>query len=258
MDILTHTFSGVAVATTIVGVSRISGKRKATLVVLGALAGAMPDIDAISLWSGFDKSFGNWLKLSDSGNEIYFSTFWYSHHAFMHSLLASVLFGLAMTLLVKKLFKNEKRFLLLPFLTFVLAYLSHLIGDLPTPASVWNGIALWWPSKVYIGGYGNIWWWNNYDIFLIIFEIGVLNIIYMLISGLIRKRARWIPLLIFGAGLSFAMYQINTRPFDFSYSGHTPKYSMYEEKSKEIQREILGEKLYKLMENFDNHLPFYF
>ncbi len=259
MDILTHTFSGIAVASTIAGASTLSFKNKSALVLLGGFAGALPDIDALSLWSKFNGTFGKWLNLQNSGNEIYFSKLWYGHHAFMHSLLAAILIGAIITFILNSFIKRASNKLLATiYLTFICSFLSHLLGDLPTPASVWSGIALWWPSKTYVGGYGNIWWWNNYDIFLIIFSIGFLNGIYILFSHFLKNKRRWIPILIFVMGFSLVTLQIRTRSFDFSYSGHTPKYPMYEAKSKELQREILGNRLYEWMESFDNHLPFYF
>jgi hypothetical protein len=61
------------------------------VIGFSGLGGALPDFDAISLWSGFDKTFGKLFNLSNSGEVIYFSKFWYSHHGFLHSILASVI-----------------------------------------------------------------------------------------------------------------------------------------------------------------------
>jgi len=94
MDILSHTLSGIAVGTVaaaFVRKSRNSAKKKALIILSGALAGAIPDIDAISLWSGFDNAIGSPLGLNYSGREIYFGKLWYSHHGMFHSLFMGLL-----------------------------------------------------------------------------------------------------------------------------------------------------------------------
>jgi len=55
-----------------------------------------------------------------------------------------------------------------------------------------------------------------------------------------------------------ALYQINSRPIDFSYKGHTKNYDQFEKQSKEIQKEILGETVYGWMVEIDNMIPLYF
>ncbi len=44
----------------------------------------------------------------------------------------------------------------------------------------------------------------------------------------------------------------------FHHREHSKVFWEYEKKSKEIQKEILGEKLYFIMEKFDNHVPLWF
>ncbi len=89
MDILSHSLSGVAFGTVIASFTDKGFKRKAGVVLLSGFGGALPDIDAISLWSKFDTTIGHFFGLAHSGNEIYFSKFWYSHHGAMHSLLVA-------------------------------------------------------------------------------------------------------------------------------------------------------------------------
>jgi len=59
-------------------------------------------------------------------------------------------------------------------------------------------------------------------------------------------------------GFVWALVQINTRKFDFSYTGYAKHYTAYEKKSKELQKEILGDRLYRLMLAFDNKLKLNF
>ena len=54
------------------------------------------------------------------------------------------------------------------------------------------------------------------------------------------------------------LVQINTRTVDFSYSGPTVNYSELEAQSKQVQKEILGEKLFKFMTAVDNKIPLNF
>lgn len=266
MDILTHTLSGLAIGTVVSSFSNRGFKHKLKIVLVSGLAGALPDLDAISLWSGFDSCIGNFFNLSSSGKEIYSGKMWYSHHAFLHSLSAAFLIasfiGLAHYFLDRNL--NEIRFtdslkknhLLL--IGVILGYTIHLIEDMPTPASTWGGVNFLWPSNVYVGGTGNIWWWNNYDIFLIVVSVILLNLLLTSIRKFIRFTLGWFTTGVFMAGFVLALVQIKSRDFDFAYSGHAPRYQEYEAISKQLQRDILGDRMYLLMENFDNKLSIYF
>ncbi len=264
MDILTHTLSGIAVGTVLSSFEESKIKDKFKIMTLCAFAGALPDIDVISLWSKFDSTIGSFFNLSLSGKQIYFSKLWYSHHAFMHSAIA----GLSFTGLIGfiKYFSNIKsssfshslnksKFLMLGFF---FAFLMHLFEDMPTPASTWGGVNLFFPSKTYIGGSGDIWWWNNYDIFLLVFCIVVLNLVFILFRQFIYFNLKKFTITTFIIGFSLVFVQVKTRQFDFKYSGYTNKYQEFEKKSKQIQKEILGDKIYNLMEKFDNKLKIYF
>ncbi|MDP2161360.1 MAG: hypothetical protein Q8K02_12800, partial [Flavobacterium sp.] len=63
---------------------------------------------------------------------------------------------------------------------------------------------------------------------------------------------------VFLIGLLLSLYQIKTRNYNFAYEGHTPQYEVYENKSKEIQKKILGETVFHWMEQLDKKLPVYF
>lgn len=141
---------------------------------------------------------------------------------------------------------------------FILGFLIHLIEDMPTPASSWGGVAFLWPLELYIGGSGDIWWWNNYDIFLIVISVIVLNIMLSVIKRFVRFDLKKFTTLVFLIGFIMAIIQVKSRDCDFAYSGHTTNYQELENESKRIQKDILGDKLYGIMESFDNKLRIYF
>ncbi|WP_196890029.1 metal-dependent hydrolase [Aureivirga sp. CE67] len=266
MDLISHMFTGLAVGSVLANFSTKNWKHKLSIIFFGGLGGALPDFDAISLWSKFDMTFGKLFQLSHSGKDIYFGKFWYSHHGAMHSIFAILLFILLFFLfkiLFQKKFKTknilsyfkEKQLIIF---AFALGYFCHLLEDMPTPASVWRGVNLLFPSKNYVGGFGKIWWWNNYDLFLIIFSVFSLNILLNFFPNTLKHLKSKIACSIFFFGLILFLYQINTRSVDFSYTGHTKNYQKMEQQSKEIQKQILGTKLYNKMAWLDSKIPLYF
>ncbi len=263
MDILIHAFSGVSAGTVVSSLSNRSFKHRFLLIVISGIGGILPDLDAISLWSKFDSSIGALFGLTNSGRDIYFSKLWYSHHAFLHSLFASLLIVSVLIILasfnlairgepmfnsIKSVFK--KNYLL--YLSFISGFVMHIIGDLPTPSCVWDGVDLFWPFGDYVGGTGDTWWWNNYDVFIISVLVVVINLIFHLFRSIIKAKLKLFTTVTFIIGLSLASYQIKNRGYDFNFTGFTSKFRAYEKKSKEIQKEILGEPLYDIMVKFDN------
>ena len=269
MDILTHIVSGVAASTVVAALSKSKVIPLNRIFAVGALGGAFPDIDAITLWSKFDAIIGEGFGLTHTGKEIYFGKFWYSHHAFFHSIAAAVLAGFLFGSLVylyrwillqqrKESFGYFFKTNLSVFLAFVLGCMAHIAGDLITPASEWGGVRLFFPHAAYIGGWGKIWWWNNYDIFLIISAGALLNSILLSLVVKNYRRIRMMALLI-AAMVFFGVWrQVTTRTTDYAYTGDTGKFQQLEQKSKEEQQRILGEKLYKKMEKLDGWLKFNF
>lgn len=258
MDILTHALSGTAVATCTSTFVKTSLKRKAKILLTGTLGATLPDLDAISMWSRFDDTFGKIFHLSHTGKEIYSMKLWYSHHAFLHSFLSSILFGAIFMLIIYISNNKKKNFIqthIIYFVTFILAYWIHLAGDIPTPSSAWGGIALWWPSQNYVGGLGKIWWWNNYDIFLLIVSCILINLIIPSIFKYIKKQARLFSTTILCITFCLILLQVNTRKYDYSSPG---KYAQKEQYSKIEQERILGKRVYRWMVWFDNKLKFYF
>lgn len=269
MDILTHTTSGLAVGTVMAAFSNRGWKNKSLLILAGGFAGALPDLDAISLWSKFDATLGKFFHLSYSGREIYSAKLWYSHHGFLHSITAALF--IALLVAIVRFFIHSK-FRNLSFQQFVLSikhnqrlllsivfgFTLHLLEDMPTPAASWGGVNLFWPSTSYIGGTGDIWWWNNYDIYLIVAGVFLLNLFSLLLNSLFSIPIRKITSGLFILGFTSAVIQIKTRPVDFAYEGSTVRYQEFEQKSKDLQRKILGDKVFNCMERFDNSLSIYF
>ncbi len=257
MDILTHTLSGVAVASVVANATKTKFANKIVILATGAFAGALPDIDVITKWSGFDSTFGQWFNLPISGNEAFGARLWYSHHAFFHSLLASILFGLLLGMILylaktKSKLSRSSILSVLPFVVaFILGYNMHLLEDMVTPGGGWGGVAYLWPSKVYIGGFGDTWWWNNYDVFLIVSGVVFINTILLILGKIQLKRFGAISVLIFALGFTLGVVQIKTRDFNFNARGKVQK----EELSKEIQKEALGENVFYIMEKLDGLIP---
>ncbi len=243
MDILTHTISGLVIGTVAAGFSKETGLKKSGIVMAGGIGGCLPDIDAISLWSGFDATIGKIFGLSVSGHDIYFGTYWYSHHGFFHSLAAIAIYVLLFWI-IQRLTKNKvaKKPPFNVVTAFAGGYLIHIFEDMPTPAGSWGGVNMFWPSSDWIGGPGQIWWWNNYDIFLIAFTALCLNLIILSLSTN-HKKTGLLTSCCFTFALASGFYQINSRGFDFNIQGFQSK----EIKSLEIQRKILGDTLYGFM-----------
>jgi len=265
MDIVTHILSGIAVGTVIASFSAKGTKVKLKVIGFSGFGGAFPDFDAISLWSGFDKTFGKLFGLNDSGKTIYFSKYWYSHHGFFHSIFASLIFALTIGLIlyliqsrignkgketIQDSFKNNSLILI----GFIAGFILHLLEDMPTPGCVWGGVRLLWPLRPYVGGTGEIWWWNNYDIFIIVFGLIIINGLVLSMQRYISFDKKKLTVMFFLIGLTLCIVQIKRRSYDFNYVGQTSKFQQYEQKSKDIQQKILGGKLYGLMVSFDKKI----
>lgn len=262
MDILTHTLSGFAVGTVLASYSSGSWRAKSSILLFSGLGGALPDIDAISMWSKFDAAFGRLFGLTSSGKVIYSAKYWYSHHGFMHSLSAAI--GIAVCIgFLCWLFSSKSKLSSLKdafytrrllLLGFIFGFVIHLLEDMITPAGPWGGVRLFFPSEVYIGGTGDIWWWNNYNLFLIVAAVLFVNIGLLLFS-MFKKNKLWkYTTSVFLIGYICFMWQVK----QINYTFNRMEYSECERKSKEIQKEILGDKLYWRMETFDCTLRFPF
>ncbi len=268
MDILTHALSGAVIATGVASVGNSGLLYRIGLVAAGIWGGILPDLDAISMWSHFDATFGRFFGLAHSGRAIYGAKLWYSHHAFFHSIAASILFGLLFlctfylisrlqtrhTLSLLEYFKVNVTL----FTAFVFGYWAHLAGDLPTPASVWGGMNLFWPLPGYIGGYGKTWWWNNYDVFLILLFFFIVNMLTLTIPRAITHGIRRFSGALIVFAFIMVLIQFNTRKTDYRYIGNTNKYSVFEEQSKKEQERILPSGLYRSMDAFDQWLKINF
>jgi len=266
MDILTHGISGLAIGSTLAAFSTSRTLQKVKIVAIGGFGAILPDLDAISLWSKFDITIGKAFDLVHTGKEIYFSKFWYSHHGFMHSVTAPLIFlSFIFTISVilntqnstlKEAFTKTLQLNKILYLSFFLGFCIHLVEDMPTPTCVWGGVNLFWPNKTYFGGSGHIWWWNNYDIFLLAFSVFGINCGLQFIPKTNLKRV--LASLTFVIGLNLCIKQIFSRPIDFNYVGHTIHYAKLEKQSQEVQKEILGQKLYLIMKRVDEKIPLNF
>jgi membrane-bound metal-dependent hydrolase YbcI (DUF457 family) len=257
MDILTHAITGLAAGTLIAGIAGRKPVESLKIIAFAGFGAVLCDIDTISLWSRFDGSFGRLFNLSHSGRAIYSMKLWYSHHGFFHSIAAAVLLSCCLGCLFYFFRKKKKngfstvlknnRLVLLGFLS---GFLIHLLQDMPTPASSWGGVRLLFPLKNYIGGTGDIWWWNNYDLFLIALGVLLINSLVLLLRNVFKKKTGKICSGIFLVAVLLSLFQIGTRNVNFNRSN----YRQNEEKSKEIQQNMLGDKCYRMMEDFDNKM----
>lgn len=262
MDILTHTLSGLAVGTVMAGRSAGSWQTKLSIILFSGFGGALPDIDAISMWSKFDATFGRLFGLEHSGKIIYSAKFWYSHHGFMHSLFAAVLFAAIIGCLFWLFSKRERNSSLLNvfrnktllLIGFVSGFIIHLVQDMITPASLWGGVRFFFPSTMYIGGTGDIWWWNNYNLFLVVAAVLLLNCCLLLILWKYKDWLRKCTAGILLIGCLCFVWQVMSIQYNFN----NKEYADCEQRSKEIQKEILGEKVYHKMEKLDDFLIIHF
>ncbi|MDR3238181.1 MAG: metal-dependent hydrolase [Spirochaetia bacterium] len=261
MDIFSHTTAGLAAGALAAGMPRgASFALKLRILIAGLLGGAFPDIDALSLWKGFDAAIGRGLGLAP-GRAIYHGKLWYSHHGFFHSIAAVALFACIAALLFNTagLIRERRGFrgkFLAVFAAFAMGGFAHLLCDCITPASVWGGIRIFFPAEVYAGGWGYVWWWNNYDLFLIISGSCIINLLFLFVPSLSLRRI--VPAVLTSAAVVLIAVQIHGRQFEYSYSGNSKRYFELEKRSKEEQRRVLGEKIYGLMEKLDKSINFYF
>jgi hypothetical protein len=261
MDILTHTLSGIAAGTVAASFSNGNLRKKLIISASGGIGGFFPDLDVISLWSGFDKTLGRIFNLSHSGKEIFFGNFWYSHHGILHSVagtLISALIFAFMFYILKNRFRKLSTDGLLLFLksnilvltAFITGAVIHSIEDMPTPGGPWGGVMFFFPLTKFYGGTGDIWWWNNYDIFLIVSATVFVNLSLLLISERTVMWFRKLIPVIFLAGAGLIIFQISSRSYNFNVKGT----KNHEVVSKEIQKRILGDRLFNVMVNIDNKI----
>jgi inner membrane protein len=244
MDIISHTLSGVATVSVVLPFTNFTKRQSLVALILGAFVGAFPDLDALSLWSGFGQK----------GSDIYFGKYWFSHHAFNHSLVVGFILAAVMVLLRNKFDTFIKDDYLLTMALFF-AFTAHLLEDMPTPYCTWGGVRLFFPFKSYVGGWGKIWWWNNYDLFLLICGLIVSNLLAMV---LLPKMAKMLVVMFFGSTLFLMIHQINSRQTDYNYIGYSKNYQVLEKASLVEQERVLGPTLFKCMRKLDDHIPLNF
>lgn len=245
----------MAIASCAVSILPFESKERFKYLLLGGFVAAFPDIDAITMWSKWDAVFGTAQK----GGDIYSDDHWYSHHGFFHSILAGLLLVFLIFLVQKISSKKNfesKHYAMLGFL--FLGYIAHLLEDMPTPHSVWGGVQLFFPSDMYVGGLGKIWWWNNYDIFLILVSIIIFNVIWSHVPFVKDRYRKTVHVLMTCILMGLIVHQMNTRMFSYAYTGNTNRYMSYERQSLEEQERILPSFLFKLMTELDKKIPLAF
>lgn len=249
MDIMIHLLTAITAGTTIAAYKCSTVKQKIATLVVSFFAGILPDIDVISLWSGFDRTFGHWFSLADKGRDIYHATFWYSHHGFMHSLLAVVILSSLVFAISKYLFYSPKSLWIA--LAFGSGYTVHLLGDMVTPGGPWGGICLFFPFKSYVGGTGSVWWWNNYDIFICALIMAITSTLLMFVSTKVTRKIL-LPFVVCG----FIVIAVIVCSQTHNYNNGT--YSNNEKISIEIQKERLSPSLFNALTTFDSKIKVQF
>jgi hypothetical protein len=142
---------------------------------------------------------------------------------------------------------------------FFFSYVSHLLGDLPTPGAVWGGIRLFFPFEVYIGGYGTTWWWNNYDVFLtLLASTSVLLLFLCLENKFLKNDLIKLTAVMYVFSFAMCFYFVTHHSISFAYTGNTSRYQYYERASNGDQWTRLGKTLFTYMYKIDKKLPFYF
>jgi inner membrane protein len=259
MDILIHTLSGALVGSLVGNLAKDKtiGQRF-LLVVVGAIAGAMPDLDAISMWSGFDASFGSWFSLSETGRQIFYGKHWYSHHGCSHSLLAALIITAVFAVIRKVIVRKSIGQGLVYCLAFFFGYVSHLLGDLPTPPGSWGGIGLFYPLDEYAGGWAWTWWWNNYDVFLLLLAGVIVNLILIVLRRFLKQWSGKSSVISSCAIIVLCLVQFHLRGPNFEYVRGNNEFGSMEQRSLAIQRKVLGESLFKQMRKFDNSISLNF
>lgn len=264
MDLLINLLFGILSGTVVAAWNMSRPAQLWKLILIGILGAWFPSIDELSLWPRFDEIIGQGLGLTEKGTEIYFGLHWYSHNAFFHSLFSMLLFSVLIALLAGLIYRYIMRggstcgvclrYCSIYALTFAFGYLLHLFGDLVAPGGPWEGIRLFFPFEVYVGGWGFTWWWNNYDLALILFISSLLNVIFIYVIPPLKKGMRQLPGGVLMLSMVLISIQLGKRDFDFNKEGYTVR----EKASKHIQLHMLGEPLFNTMEEVDDWIPFYF
>ncbi|TAE50365.1 MAG: metal-dependent hydrolase [Bacteroidetes bacterium] len=264
VDAIINLTAGVAVATTVAAQHACRPAQRIKILVSGAIGGLFPDIDSFSVWPVLFGEWGFWQHAAPAGADIYFGKSWYSHLAFMHSLLGLFLSTGAMALLFSMLhthvFRRSPNMIsalmyLGPYtIAFALAYLLHLAGDLISPSGIWGGMALFFPAKQYVGGWGLVWWWNNYDLLVILLLCIVFNLAMTFGLPMRSEASQRPPVFMFCLALLWISLQISRRETDFNGQNFVTNETL----SHEFQESVLGAPVYHQMRKVDEALPFGF
>ncbi|MDX1906617.1 MAG: metal-dependent hydrolase [Bacteroidia bacterium] len=262
MDIVNNIVAGCLGASFIASATPARPARQIKIILSGIIGGIFPDIDGLSLMTSAD----SWCRtlLGISGENLYFGHHALSHLGFFHSLMGLVVCTLGAGLLTSWIYFQPMRhaasfvaafrYLLVYIVAFGLGYVLHLAGDLAGPAGIWGGVRLFFPYEAYVGGWGHLWWWNNYDIFLILAFACILNLGFMLRYRAGSRLLARVSALTVCLALILAVVQVVHRGEAFNEGS----FSYREEYSRQVQQQILGPGLYHWMEELDYRLPVLF
>jgi hypothetical protein len=139
-------------------------------------------------------------------------------------------------------------------IAFALAYLLHLAGDLISPSGIWGGMALFFPAKQYVGGWGLVWWWNNYDLLVILLLCIVFNLAMTFGLPMRSEASQRPPVFMFCLALLWISLQVSRRETDFNGQNFVTNETL----SHEFQESVLGAPVYHQMRKVDEALPFGF
>lgn len=154
MHLNTHICAGACVGSLMaLHIKGLPQKSKGIVILLFMIGSALPDIDAVSVLFY---------------HKVFYASHWFSHRGAMHSICGLIILSALVTGCYNIAIRQQiichflQRFWM-PFFFIVIGGGLHILADLPTPSTPWGGLLLFWPfSTVRIGGYGNIWWVNEY------------------------------------------------------------------------------------------------
>lgn len=264
MDAVTNVLLGIFAGLIVAGWNRSRPAQRLKLILIGVIGATLPSVDEITLWAGFDEYIAPIFQLDTPGHILYFSKVWYGHQGFFHSLLAAALCSLLIGLVLSTWYyyiergtstwQAAFRYMGIYMATTALGFCLHLCGDLVAPGGPWEGIRLFYPLDQYVGGWGLTWWWNNYDLDLIILLSISICAIFLHTAHPLKKGFRMMPTLVLGCCMLTISWQLSQRSFDFNVDSYVAR----EAASKHIQRQVLGESVTQWMEWIDRRLPVYF
>jgi membrane-bound metal-dependent hydrolase YbcI (DUF457 family) len=247
MDSLTHFFSSVIVGSVFATLQKRERRNGITTITFGVIGGIAPDIDSLS-----DLPF---VKYMNDNPSIYqnpelktVSLPWFSHHHFFHSLVGGIFISV---LFVSLFFFLSRHFLdrddkkpsikstMIYLFSMLCSYFIHLVFDFITPPGIAGGMMLLWPLSKLFGGTGNVWWFHNYDIILILL-VSSLVCIFVVFKERQHRFRKMIPIL----SVTIVLLTIQIHRRDFVYNPTKgAEFSDCERHAIDFQRHTFGHQI---------------